>query len=98
MGSDEITDFDNLISVGTDGRVVERSLKRNFEQRDILTMTNLQPHPVAKVQNQKASRMTIIRKLSAGLSIDFIDSTNYLVSGDDALIRKASRSYSEQTL
>ena len=41
MGSDEITDFDNLISVGTDGRVVERSLKRNFEQRDILTMTNL---------------------------------------------------------
>ncbi|CAL6052872.1 Dynein_intermediate chain [Hexamita inflata] len=91
-------DWDTLISVATDGRVVERSLKRNFEHRDILTLTNLAPHPVALVQNQKNSRMTIIRKLSAGLSVDFLDSTNYLVSGDDALIRKASRSYSEQTL
>lgn len=86
---------DNLISVATDGRVVERSLRRNFEQHDILTLVQLQPHPVALVQQQKTSKMTIIRKLAAGLSLDFLNQQDYLVAGDDAVVRRASRSYSE---
>lgn len=65
--------IDTLISISSDGRVVERSIKRNFECHDILTLTNIQPHPVALINNNKSSRMTIIRKLSSGLSIDFID-------------------------
>ena len=44
-----VTEFDTMVSVATDGRVVERSVKRSFEHRDILTLTNLQPHPVALV-------------------------------------------------
>ena len=42
--------------------------------------------------------MTIIRKLAAGLCLDFIDSQSYLVGGDDALVRKSSRSYADQVL
>ena len=89
------------MSVSTDGRVVERSLKRSFEHRDILTLVNLQPHPVALVQNNQKTqgqKMTIIRKLAAGLCLDFIDSQSYLVGGDDALVRKSSRSYADQVL
>lgn len=91
-------EVDTLVSVSTDGRVVERSLKRSFEHRDILTLVNLQPHPVALVQNNQKTqgqKMTIIRKLAAGLCLDFIDSQSYLVGGDDALVRKSSRSYAD---
>ncbi|KAH0571316.1 Dynein intermediate chain [Spironucleus salmonicida] len=105
MSGDNVvsTDYDNLITVSADGRVVERSVKRSFEYRDILTLTSVGSHPVAikSVDDKKSTsnRMTIIRKLSAGLSIDFLpDQSTYLVSGDDAVIRKASRAYSEQTL
>lgn len=43
--------------------------------------------------------MTIIRKVSSALSLDFLaDGTTYLVSGDDGLIRRASRAYSDQCL
>lgn len=49
-------EVDTLVSVSTDGRVVERSLKRSFEHRDILTLVNLQPHPVALVQNNQKTQ------------------------------------------
>lgn len=43
--------------------------------------------------------MTIIRKLSAGLTIDFFpNELNYLIGGDDAVIRRASRAYSGQDM
>lgn len=47
------------------------------------------------VQQQKTSKMTIIRKLVAGLSIDFLNHQEYLVAGDDAIVRRASRAYAE---
>ena len=50
----------------------------------------------AEDKKSTSNRMTIIRKLSSGLSLDFLpDQATYLVSGDDAVIRKASRAYSE---
>lgn len=97
-----IPDYDILLSAAADGRIVERSLKRSFEHRDILTLTSVGHHPVATKVDQKSkadTRMTIVRKISAALSSCFLsDGTNYLVSGDDGVIRKASRAYTEQTL
>ena len=64
------------MSVSADGRVVERSIKRSFEYRDILTLTSVGQHPVAikQAEDKKSTsnRMTIIRKLSSGLSLDFL--------------------------
>ncbi|ESU38968.1 Putative WD-repeat family protein [Giardia duodenalis] len=97
-----LPDYDILLSAAADGRIVERSLKRSFEHRDILTLTSVGHHPVATKVDQKSkadTRMTIVRKISSALSSCFLsDGTNYLVSGDDGVIRKASRAYTEQTL
>lgn len=100
-GADTV-EYDILISVAADGRVVERSIKRSFEFRDILTLTAISDHPVATRSDERArpaTRMTIIRKLASALSTCFLpDAATYLVSSDDGLIRRASRAYSEQTL
>eukprot|EP00768_Dysnectes_brevis_P006479 gnl/Dysnectes_brevis/5121_a7225_223.p1 GENE.gnl/Dysnectes_brevis/5121_a7225_223~~gnl/Dysnectes_brevis/5121_a7225_223.p1 ORF type:complete len:689 (+),score=253.29 gnl/Dysnectes_brevis/5121_a7225_223:13-2079(+) len=96
---DETVQWDLLVSVSADGRVVERSLKRNFEHRDILALTAAGKHPVAMDTRSRDSRMTIVRKLSEGLSLSFsADLITYLVPTDDGRIRRASRTYTEQYL
>ncbi|CAM9678749.1 unnamed protein product [Chrysoparadoxa australica] len=79
---------ESLVSVSTDGRVVEWSMKKGFSYSPLMVLRRV------------GSTEGVISRQASGLSIDFPqgDGATYFVGTEDGLIHKCSTSYNEQYL
>ncbi|KAG5182360.1 hypothetical protein JKP88DRAFT_263199 [Tribonema minus] len=81
-------DAEVLVSISTDGRVCEWSIKKGCVHAPLMVLRRV------------GAAEGVISRQASGLALDFPprDSTHYLVGTEDGLIHKCSVSYSEQYL
>eukprot|EP00743_Colponemidia_sp_Colp-15_P002272 GILK01002462.1.p1 GENE.GILK01002462.1~~GILK01002462.1.p1 ORF type:complete len:844 (-),score=167.91 GILK01002462.1:272-2803(-) len=86
-----------LVSISTDGRVVEWSMKKGLEHTDLMTMKRV-ANPAHN--NADGRGEGIIFRQASGLCFDFPknDSSVYLAGTEDGVIHRCSISYNEQYL
>ena len=83
---------EGLVSISSDGRIVEWSMKKGLEYTDLMNLKKqTPPHQKENIQEGVNFRW------AAGFSIDFIggDSNMYLASTDEGTIHRCSKSYAE---
>ena len=87
---------ERLVSISTDGRITEWSIKKGLEFSDLMKLKRI-PNP-AKLGEGKSE--AFISRQAGGLCFDFYPAdTNFYVCGtEDGIIHKCSCSYNEQTL
>ncbi|XP_024536381.1 WD repeat-containing protein 78 isoform X1 [Selaginella moellendorffii] len=85
---------ETLISISTDGRVSQWSLKKDLEFVNLMRLKKIMAH------SKGAQPQPFISRHAAGLCFDFSprDPSLYLVGTEEGLIHKCSRSYNEQYL
>ncbi|GIQ87496.1 hypothetical protein KIPB_009543, partial [Kipferlia bialata] len=93
----DVADNDVILTCSTDGRVLELSLNKGLEGRQVLQLVPVGPHPVAVGGKKRGVRSGAISQ-GLGLSVCPGDSSSYLVCTDDGHVHRASRTYSEQYL
>jgi len=83
---------ENLISVSSDGRIVEWSITKGLECRDLLSLKK-PTNP-----NQKDDKEAAVFRKAVGFSLDFPRGQNllYLASTEEGTIHKCSLSYSDE--
>eukprot|EP00933_Yihiella_yeosuensis_P019531 TRINITY_DN15813_c0_g1_i1.p1 TRINITY_DN15813_c0_g1~~TRINITY_DN15813_c0_g1_i1.p1 ORF type:complete len:894 (-),score=152.93 TRINITY_DN15813_c0_g1_i1:346-3027(-) len=88
-----------LVSVSSDGNVLQWSLKKGLEQMPLMPLRRLaNPHLGANsVYGHKEGR---VFRTSSGFCVDFPrhDPSTYLVGTEDGLVHRCSTSYNEQYL
>jgi hypothetical protein len=79
---------ETLVSISTDGRILEWSLKKGFSHTPLMVLKRV------------GTTEGVISRKSSGLSLDFFpqDSSQYLVATEDGLVHRCSVSYAEQYL
>ena len=82
---------ENLISISSDGRIVEWSIKKGLECRDLLGLKK-PTNP-----NQKDDKEAAVFRNSVGFSLDFPKDQYmlYLASTEEGTIHKCSLSYND---
>ena len=83
---------ENLISISSDGRIVEWSIKKGLECRDLLNLKKpTNPH-------QKDDKEAAVFRNSVGFSLDFPKDQYmlYLASTEEGTIHKCSLSYNDE--
>lgn len=83
---------ENLISISSDGRIVEWSIKKGLECRDLLNLKK-PTNP-----NQKDDKEAAVFRNSVGFSLDFPKDQYmlYLASTEEGTIHKCSLSYNDE--
>lgn len=83
---------ENLVSISSDGRVTEWSMKKGLSFTDLMI--------IKRVSNGKGQADGIISRQASGLCFDFAnsDSSVYYAGTEDGVIHKCSCSYNEQYL
>lgn len=86
---------EGLVSISSDGRIVEWSMKKGLEYTDLMNLKRS-----ANPQNKDIPNEGINFRQTAGFSLDFLkgESSMYLVATEDGAIHRCSKSYSEQYL
>ncbi|KAJ3091377.1 WD repeat-containing protein 78 [Quaeritorhiza haematococci] len=97
---DEHTRGEVLVSISTDGRVTQWSIRKGFECIDLMTLKRVTKQHESKGTSAVAKSGAFIARQSGGLCFDFNpkDSNMYLVGTDDGHIHRCSCSYNEQYL
>jgi WD40 repeat protein len=92
---------ESLVSISTDGRVTEWSLKKGLSFTDLMVLKRVPNQSAGKEQQNEG----IISRQASGLCFDFgkgggesEDSSIYFAGTEDGLIHKCSCSYNEQYL
>lgn len=87
-----------LISISTDGRVTQWSIRKGFESYDIMRLKKLPTRMAGKAREKKGE--AFISRHAGGLCFDFHsrDSNVYLAGTEEGYIHKCSCSYNEQYL
>eukprot|EP00930_Biecheleria_cincta_P026330 TRINITY_DN18575_c0_g1_i1.p1 TRINITY_DN18575_c0_g1~~TRINITY_DN18575_c0_g1_i1.p1 ORF type:complete len:908 (-),score=146.67 TRINITY_DN18575_c0_g1_i1:401-3124(-) len=88
-----------LVSVSSDGNVLQWSLKKGLEQSLLMQMKRL-PNPHLGSNSVYGHKEGIVFRKSSGFCVDFPrhDSQTYLVGTEDGLVHRCSTSYNEQYL
>jgi WD40 repeat protein len=88
-----------LISVSSDGNVLQWSMKKGLEQTRLMPLKRL-PNPHLGSNSVHGHREGIVFRQSSGFCIDFPrhDSSQYVVGTEDGLVHRCSTSYNEQYL
>ncbi|CAG9331817.1 unnamed protein product [Blepharisma stoltei] len=83
---------ENLISISSDGRITEWSIKKGLECRDLLNLKK-PTNP-----NQKDDKEAAVFRNAVGFSLDFPRDQNllYLASTEEGTIHKCSLSYNDE--
>ena len=86
---------ETLVSISSDGRVVEWSMKKGLEYQDLMNMKRL-GNPSHKEDNMEGINF----RNTAGFSFDFLknEGSVYLASTEDGTVHRCSKSYNEQYL
>lgn len=86
---------EGLVSISSDGRIVEWSMKKGLEYTDLMNLKRS-----TNPQNKDVPNEGINFRQTAGFSLDFLkgESSMYLVGTEDGAIHRCSKSYSEQYL
>ncbi|XP_070195280.1 dynein axonemal intermediate chain 4-like isoform X2 [Littorina saxatilis] len=87
-----------LISISTDGRVTQWSIRKGFENYDIMRLKKLPTRMAGKAREKKGE--AFISRHAGGLCFDFHprDLIVYLAGTEEGFIHKCSCSYNEQYL
>ncbi|XP_076441248.1 dynein axonemal intermediate chain 4-like [Babylonia areolata] len=87
-----------LISISTDGRVTQWSIRKGFESYDIMRLKKLPTRMAGKAREKKGE--AFISRHAGGLCFDFHsrDLNVYLAGTEEGYIHKCSCSYNEQYL
>lgn len=87
---------ERLVSISTDGRVAEWSMKKGLTCNDLMVLKRVR-NPLAAPEEKSDG---VISRVAAGLCIDFpsTDTSIYFAGTEDGVINKCSVSYSEQYL
>lgn len=90
---------DLLLSISADGRVIERSLRRNLESHEILQLVSTKSHPASN-GGVGIGASSMSRRLASGtaIAVSPADPGTYLLGTDSGSIHRASRTYTEQYL
>lgn len=86
-----------LVSISTDGRVTQWSIRKGFESSDLMKLKRI-PSKIASNRIKKTE--AFISRFSGGLCFDFSskDSNIYLAGTEEGHIHRCSCSYNEQYL
>lgn len=86
---------EDLVSISSDGRVVQWSIKKGLEYTDLMSLKRV-ANPTQREENIEAMNF----RPTAGFSFDFLkgEGSTYLASTEDGTIHKCSKSYTEQYL
>ncbi|KRX09068.1 WD40-repeat-containing domain [Pseudocohnilembus persalinus] len=86
---------EGLVSISSDGRIVEWSMKKGLEYTDLMNLKRSQ-----NPSNKETANEGVNFRQAAGFSIDFLkgESSMYLAATEDGAIHRCSKSYSEQYL
>ncbi|XP_076462769.1 dynein axonemal intermediate chain 4-like [Babylonia areolata] len=89
-----------LISVSTDGHVMQWSIRKGFECYDIMRLKKLGTPMGGKPKGKNKQDEALIARFAGGLCFDFDvhDHSLYLVGTEEGYIHKCSCSYNEQYL
>jgi len=88
-----------LVSVSSDGNVLQWSMKKGLEQTLLMSLKRLQ-NPHLGANSVYGHKEGVIFRKSSGLCVDFPrhDPSTYLVGTEDGLVHRCSTSYNEQYL
>lgn len=88
-----------LVSVSSDGNVLQWSLKKGLEQMLLMPLKRI-PNPYLGANCVYKHKEGIVSRKSSGFCIDFPrhDPSTYLVGTEDGLVHRCSTSYNEQFL
>lgn len=88
-----------LVSVSSDGNVLQWSMKKGLEQSLLMSLKRLQ-NPHLGANSVYGHKEGVIFRKSSGLCVDFPrhDPSTYLVGTEDGLVHRCSTSYNEQYL
>ena len=87
---------ETLVSISTDGRVTQWSIKKGLEHNDLMRLKRIS-HSGTKGNSKNEA---FISRRSSGMCLDFShkDSSMYIAGTEDGTIHKCSCSYAEQYL
>lgn len=88
-----------LVSVSSDGHVLQWSMKKGLEQMPLMLLKRL-PNPLLGSNSVYGHKEGIVFRKSSGFCVDFPrhDPSTYLVGTEDGLVHRCSTSYNEQYL
>mmetsp|Transcript_114987 Transcript_114987/g.199397 ORF Transcript_114987/g.199397 Transcript_114987/m.199397 type:complete len:850 (-) Transcript_114987:113-2662(-) len=88
-----------LVSVASDGEVLQWSMKKGLERALLMQLRRLQ-NPYLGSNSVHGHKEAIVFTRSSGLCVDFPrhDPSTYIVGTEDGLVHKCSTSYNEQYL
>merc|ERR1712139_426796 len=88
-----------LMSVSSDGNVLQWSMKKGLEQTRLMQLKRL-PNPNLGSNSVYGHKEGIVFRQSSGFCVDFPrhDASVYMVGTEDGLVHKCSTSYNEQYL
>ena len=94
---------EKLVSISTDGRITQWSIKKGLEHIDLMKLKRIQANnnkAVASSKSSKPKNEAFISRRSSGMCFDFSprDSSVYVAGTEEGNIHKCSCSYSEQYL
>lgn len=83
---------EGLVSISSDGRIVESSMKKGLEYTDLMNLKRS-----SNTSNRETANEGVNFRQAAGFSIDFLkgESSMYLAATEDGSIHRCSKSYSE---
>ncbi|KAL4445579.1 hypothetical protein ABPG74_006130 [Tetrahymena malaccensis] len=86
---------ESLVSISSDGRIVEWNMKKELENTELMSLKKTQ-NPSSKEQANEGTNF----RQAAGFSMDFIrgEYSTYLAATDDGPIHRCSKNYSGQYL
>lgn len=90
---------ETLVSISTDGRVTQWSIKKGLEHTDLMRLKRIS-HNNTSGGGAKGKNEAFISRRSSGMCLDFSprDSSMYIAGTEDGTIHKCSCSYAEQYL
>jgi WD40 repeat protein len=88
-----------LVSVASDGDVLQWSMKKGLERTQLMQLKRL-PNPFLSSNSVYGHKEGIVFRKSSGFCVDFprYDSSVYMVGTEDGLVHRCSTSYNEQYL
>ncbi|KAH9523378.1 WD repeat-containing protein 78 [Bulinus truncatus] len=87
-----------LISISTDGRVTQWSIRKGFESYDVMKLKKMPTRMAGRTREKKGE--AFISRYAGGMCFDFhsVDSNIYLAGTEDGYVHRCSCSHNEQYL
>ncbi|CAD7949916.1 unnamed protein product [Amoebophrya sp. A120] len=101
-GSKSATELENLMSVSGDGKIFQWTMRKGLEQKQLMNLkrlpnAHLGSNVFRPVEGGTPYQGGAFRK-AAGMAVDVLDASNYLVATDDGFVHRCSVSHNEQYL